>query len=113
MALRALTVLILASHAAFLPAALPVTPAKELSPKETALDAHIDRHLEDKVGFLERVVNINSETMDHEGVRRVARIFEKELESLGFATRWIDLRDSSFSRPAYRYFSRHHRPPLA
>ena len=87
MALRALTMLIMASHAAFLPAGLPATPAKELSPQETALDAYIDRHFEDQVGFLERVVNINSETMNHEGVRRVARIFEEELESRGFATR--------------------------
>jgi len=69
-------------------------PADRLSTEEQALVAYIDRHFEQQVGFLERVVNINSETMNHAGVRRVADIFEGELETLGFSTRWIDMTET-------------------
>lgn len=65
-----------------------------LAPEEQALVARIDRHFAEQIDFLERIVNINSETMNHDGVERVARIFEQELAGLGFATRWLDLRQS-------------------
>lgn len=51
----------------------------------------LDNHYEEAILLLERVVNINSGTMNQEGVREVGRIFRKELDDLGFATRWIDL----------------------
>ena len=68
--------------------------ATELLAEEQALVDYIDQQFDEQIAFLERVVNINSGTMNHEGVRRVASIFEKELGALGFATRWIDLRES-------------------
>ena len=42
------------------------------------------------LALLERVVNINSGTMNFEGVRRVGDVFRAELEALGFDARWID-----------------------
>lgn len=65
-----------------------------LAPEEEALVGYIDRHFETQAGFLERIVNINSETMNHAGVRRVADIFDDELGALGFDTRWIDMRET-------------------
>lgn len=61
---------------------------------ELAITAYIDSHFAEQVAFLERIVNINSGTMNHEGVRRVADLLADELKPLGFSTRWIDLRQS-------------------
>ncbi len=41
--------------------------------------------------LLEQSVNINSGTLNTEGVKEVGRLFRAELDSLGFATRWIDM----------------------
>lgn len=41
--------------------------------------------------LLEKSVNINSGTLNTEGVKSVGRLFRSELDELGFATRWIDL----------------------
>ncbi|MBI4512826.1 MAG: M20/M25/M40 family metallo-hydrolase [Gemmatimonadetes bacterium] len=43
---------------------------------------------------MERVVNVNSGTMNHEGVREVGGIFQTELDALGFETRWIAMPDA-------------------
>lgn len=67
---------------------------KTLAAHEQALVDYVDRHFDTQVGFLERIVNINSETMNHTGVRKVADIFESELGALGFDTRWIDMRET-------------------
>lgn len=72
----------------------PAQGADALDPEEQAVVAWIDRHFDRQIDFLERIVNINSETMNHDGVEAVARIFEQELAGLGFATRWLDLRQS-------------------
>lgn len=61
-----------------------------LSPEERRIVAYVDAHAEDAVGLLERTVNINSGTMNPEGVRAVGRIFRAELDSIGFRTRWVD-----------------------
>ena len=41
--------------------------------------------------FLERTVNVNSGTLNPEGVREVGRMFRAEFDQLGFTTRWVDL----------------------
>ena len=43
------------------------------------------------LGLLEKSVNINSGTLNTEGVKEVGRLFRAELDALGFATRWIDM----------------------
>ncbi|MBE9537512.1 MAG: M20/M25/M40 family metallo-hydrolase [Proteobacteria bacterium] len=40
--------------------------------------------------MLERVVNINSGTMNFPGVRQVGDVFSAELDALGFRTAWVD-----------------------
>lgn len=41
--------------------------------------------------FLERVVNINSGTMNTKGVRQVGAIFRTEFDKIGFQTRWLEM----------------------
>ena len=42
------------------------------------------------MALLERLVNINSGTMNFAGVREVGGILRAELDKLGFETRWVD-----------------------
>ncbi|MGW8264842.1 MAG: M20/M25/M40 family metallo-hydrolase [Longimicrobiales bacterium] len=64
--------------------------AQGLSPDELEIVRFLDEHSEEAVSLLERVVNINSGTMNHQGVREVGRIFREELDGLDFDTRWIE-----------------------
>ena len=43
------------------------------------------------IDFLEKVVNINSGTLNKKGVREVGDIFNEEFKSIGFRTQWIDM----------------------
>jgi glutamate carboxypeptidase len=94
--------------------ALAAAPAagQQLSPQEQAIVRSVDAHAADAVNFLERIVNINSGTLNPAGVREVGRHFQAPLDSLGFDVRWIDMPDSltgdeeSAGRPLE--ISRHH-----
>ena len=46
------------------------------------------------MALLERVVNINSGTLNLAGVRAVGRVFQQELEKVGFTARWVMLPDT-------------------
>ncbi len=65
-----------------------------LTPVEQKVVEYVDAHVDETIAFLERVVNINSGTMNHEGVREVGRVFREPLDALGFTTRWVTLPDS-------------------
>jgi glutamate carboxypeptidase len=80
--------------AALAAAAPAIAQAQGLSPQEQRIVQYVDAHADEAVGFLERVVNINSGTLNVEGVRQVGRAFQAPLDSLGFNARWIDLPDS-------------------
>jgi glutamate carboxypeptidase len=80
--------------AALLAAAPAVAGAQQLSPQEQRIVQYVDAHADEAVGFLERIVNINSGTLNAPGVREVGRAFQAPLDSLGFDVRWIDLPDS-------------------
>lgn len=69
----------------------PSVGAQSLSPVEVAMARYLDQTKEEAITLLEQAVNINSGTMNHEGVREVGRVFRTELEELGFETRWVDL----------------------
>lgn len=66
--------------------ALAQTPATEQTVMTTVVAEH-ERH----IGLLERMVNVNSGTLNLEGVRAVGEIVRRELEPLGFEVRWIDM----------------------
>jgi glutamate carboxypeptidase len=57
---------------------------------ETQIGQHVDRAVKDAEALLERVVNINSGTMNLPGVKRVGDVFAAEFTALGFRTAWID-----------------------
>lgn len=59
-----------------------------LSPEERAIVRSVDTHAAEALALLERVVNINSGTLNLPGVRAVGDVFRGELDRLGFATRW-------------------------
>ena len=61
-----------------------------LADGEREIVAFIDAHNDEALNLLERVVNINSGTMNFEGVREVGQLFREEFDALGFETRWSD-----------------------
>jgi glutamate carboxypeptidase len=65
--------------------------AANLSPTEQKIVAEVKAHSEQGLQLLERSVNINSGTMNHEGVREVGKVFREQFDQLGFKTRWIDM----------------------
>jgi glutamate carboxypeptidase len=65
--------------------------AAALSPTEQKIIAEVKAHAPQGLQLLERSVNINSGTMNHDGVREVGKLFREQFDQLGFATRWIDM----------------------
>lgn len=63
--------------------------AQGLSEKEKEILNRIDANYEESLNFLETNVNINSGTMNHEGVRKVGARYEQAFQALGFETDWI------------------------
>jgi glutamate carboxypeptidase len=68
----------------------PTVAASELSPVERRIVAAVESEVPRALALLERTVDVNSGTMNFEGVREVGRMFAAELAELGFATRWVD-----------------------
>jgi glutamate carboxypeptidase len=71
-------------------AVVSVASAALTSPVERKIAAAVDRHAPAAHELLRRVVEINSGTMNPDGVREVGRVFAAEFEALGFKTRWAD-----------------------
>src|SRR5437773_2557253 len=64
--------------------------AGNLSATERAIAASVDAHNSEALPLLERIVNINSGTLNLAGVRQVGDVLRAPLDALGFTTRWID-----------------------
>ena len=64
--------------------------AAKLTPTERRIVAAVDRGTPAALDLLERAVNLNSGTMNFEGVRAVGRLFEPAFGDLGFKTRWVE-----------------------
>jgi glutamate carboxypeptidase len=73
--------------------------AEGLSPDEKKLAEVVARQQPAALALLERVVNINSGTMNFAGVREVGEAFDAEFREIGFETRWID--GAPFSRAGH------------
>lgn len=63
----------------------------QLTPIEKQLVAAAEATTPQAMALLERSVNINSGTMNHEGVREVGKLFRAEFDQLGFKTQWLDM----------------------
>jgi len=68
--------------------------AQSLSKLEKAVIATVNQQLPETEAFLEKVVNINSGTLNLPGVRQVGKLMADELDKLGFKTEWVSLPDS-------------------
>ena len=73
--------------------------AQKPSSAEQAIARAADRHNADAIALLERIVEINSGTMNFAGVRAVADVLRPSFDSLGFTTRWDD--GSAFHRAGH------------
>ncbi|HEX6534267.1 MAG TPA: M20/M25/M40 family metallo-hydrolase, partial [Gemmatimonadaceae bacterium] len=84
--------------ASVLAAALALAPGRasaqrassSLTSTERKLVRAVDAHDAEALALLERLVNINSGTMNFAGVRQVGDVLRARFDSLGFRTRWVD-----------------------
>jgi len=53
----------------------------------------VDQHNSESIALLKEIININSGTMNFDGVRKVGMRLKKEFEGLGLETYWIDGKD--------------------
>lgn len=65
--------------------------AQKISADEEKIVKYIDAHMADAITLLEKSVNIESPTENLAGVKQVGMLFKAELESLGFAGKWIEM----------------------
>jgi glutamate carboxypeptidase len=83
---------LLALAAGSLAFAAPANAA--LSPAEQTMVRTVDSDQARTTGFLQRIVDQNSGTMNLAGVEAVRRMVEPEFQQLGFRTEWIDMKDA-------------------
>jgi glutamate carboxypeptidase len=81
---------IAASASPIQPAAIADKP-RPLTEIEKKISAYVDEHRDEAVALLEKVVNINSGTLNFDGVRKVSAVFEAEFQAIGFEARWIPM----------------------
>ena len=63
--------------------------AQSLSKEEKQIRSYIDTHTDEAIHLVEKVVNINSGTLNIKGNKKVGKIFKAELDKLGFKTYWV------------------------
>ena len=68
----------------------PRAHVDSLTAAERALARAVDQRTALAIALLERIVNINSGTMNFAGVRQVGELLRARLDALGFRTRWED-----------------------
>ena len=71
-----------------------VNPSQGLTKEEQQVMAWIDAHMPQAIELLKESVNINSGTLNIEGVKKVGALFAKEFEKAGFTTEWVAMPDS-------------------
>jgi glutamate carboxypeptidase len=77
----------------------PVKARGGPSPLEARIVQAVDARRDDAVRLLRRLVDINSGTMNFDGVRAVGAVLGDELESVGFGHEWLD--GASFGRAGH------------
>lgn len=73
--------------------------AAETAPVEDQIARFVDARQEQSIALLQRLVDINSGSLNFEGVRAVADLLRAELDALGFETRWVP--GASFERAGH------------
>ena len=59
--------------------------------QEKKIILKVQEYNQESIDFLEKLVNINSGTLNLEGVKKVGMLLEKEFQAIEFDTRWIDM----------------------
>ena len=76
------------------------TPAvAQTSQVEQQVTAIVEENSSEAITFLRRIVNMNSGSLNLEGVRAVGDVLRSEFDDLGFETEWID--GSAFQRAGH------------
>ena len=70
---------------------LPINAQTRLSRIEKKIIEQVATYESASIDFLEKVVNINSGTLNQKGVREVGSIFATAFEDIGFKTQWIEM----------------------
>ncbi|MDN4502191.1 M20/M25/M40 family metallo-hydrolase [Alteromonadaceae bacterium BrNp21-10] len=73
------------------------TPAQDAT--EQQIVAQINADLPQALSELELTVNINSGTLNFEGVKKVGHFFQQKFDEIGFKTQWVD--GSEFKRAGH------------
>lgn len=66
----------------------------QLSQDEKNIVEYIKKHFGESEELLIESVNINSGTLNVDGVKKVGSVYRRELDKLGFSTEWVSLPDS-------------------
>jgi glutamate carboxypeptidase len=74
--------------------AISFTSLAQLSKEEKLIIQKIDQQLPQTLQFLEEIVNINSGTLNIDGVKQVGKKLGAEFEKAGFTSTWVSLPDS-------------------
>jgi len=74
--------------------AMAMPAQAQLSGPEKKAIAYIKAHLDSAMHLLVESVNINSGTLNIEGVKRVGALYAARLEKLGFSIEWVNQPDS-------------------
>lgn len=62
----------------------------QVSKTEKKIVNSVDAHHQESLKLLEEVVNINSGSMNFDGVKKIGMVFKAKLDALGFSTKWVD-----------------------
>jgi len=65
--------------------------AQKLSRTEKKIVSSIEKNNSEAIQFLEKVVNINSGTLNAEGVKEVGMVFKDAFDAIDFQTQWIEM----------------------
>mgnify|MGYP002654873938 CR=1 FL=1 len=67
---------------------------KGLNKEEQKIIEYIDANMPRAIALLKEAVNVNSGTLNIQGVKKVGALFAKELEAAGLTTHWVAMPDS-------------------
>ena len=70
---------------------LNVSFSQKLTKTEKKIVKRVTANTPESIDFLKKVVNINSGTMNHKGVKEVGMVFKEAYDQIGFKTTWIDM----------------------
>ncbi len=87
----------------------PIGAQTTLTDLESQIAASVDARADEAIALLETAVNINSGSMNFDGVREVGVLFRREFDALGFETEWID--GAPFDRAGHLVARREGRGP--